>query len=478
MGIAKLYGQKASGTNINGIIKDYHAYAGENISAGDLVEYINGMASSTVETSVEYQLNIPKAIELQNGNVFVVRCTGNNLHGSILTISKTAITEGASFALTTSGKAMVIGDIVELSNGNVVVLYSHTSSWYYLYGVVCTINGSTISHGSEKQINNSSYSGSCVKALVLQNDTILILHSYGSDSYVYRTYCTVSGTSITVGSSGQFLGKGYGNGRFQIEKMADDKYVFVHSSGSAAGYVYAIAFTISGTTMSSSGTDVALTSDKYSGSYGLSTCKLQNGDFIISHIYNTTNRYLKLLICSLSDLVISKRTDTTIFSEDYTGYYSVVKPVPNGSVLLLYAKRTNSLYYIYGAILTINNTTVTTGTSVQLSSNGYDSTSKEMYLLSNGSYLISYYDVYSRIIGVDNGNNIALSVRFNEYETQVRKTTTSQFDGVAKTSGVGGDETGHKDLVSIYTTYKLDTNFATRDGNAIMTADGNTFITK
>ena len=39
MGIAKLYGQKASGTNINGIIKNYTAT--ENISAGDLVEIVN-----------------------------------------------------------------------------------------------------------------------------------------------------------------------------------------------------------------------------------------------------------------------------------------------------------------------------------------------------------------------------------------------------------------------------------------------------
>ena len=35
--------------------------------------------------------------------------------------------------------------------------------------------------------------------------------------------------------------------------------------------------------------------------------------------------------------------------------------------------------------------------------------------------------------------------------TQVRKTTTSQFDGVAKTSGVGGTTTVPNDLVSIYT---------------------------
>ena len=38
-----------------------------------------------------------------------------------------------------------------------------------------------------------------------------------------------------------------------------------------------------------------------------------------------------------------------------------------------------------------------------------------------------------------------------ETETQVRKATTSDIYGVAKTKGVGGDSTGHKDIVSIYT---------------------------
>ena len=38
-----------------------------------------------------------------------------------------------------------------------------------------------------------------------------------------------------------------------------------------------------------------------------------------------------------------------------------------------------------------------------------------------------------------------------ETETQVRKATTPDIYGVAKTSGTGGDSTGHNDIVSIYT---------------------------
>lgn len=38
-----------------------------------------------------------------------------------------------------------------------------------------------------------------------------------------------------------------------------------------------------------------------------------------------------------------------------------------------------------------------------------------------------------------------------ETEAQVRKTATSNIYGIAKTSGKGGDNVGHKDRVSIYT---------------------------
>ena len=54
---------------------------------------------------------------------------------------------------------------------------------------------------------------------------------------------------------------------------------------------------------------------------------------------------------------------------------------------------------------------------------------------------------------VEKGDFIELLTGSNgtETETQVRKATTSDIYGVAKTSGVGGDETGHKDMVKIYT---------------------------
>lgn len=54
---------------------------------------------------------------------------------------------------------------------------------------------------------------------------------------------------------------------------------------------------------------------------------------------------------------------------------------------------------------------------------------------------------------VEKGDFVELLTGSNgdETETQVRKATTSDIYGVAKKRGVGGDSTGHKDIVSIYT---------------------------
>ena len=49
------------GLDINGIIQGYYVYAGENISAGDFVEFVNGVAGKVnagqiIETSYETQV--------------------------------------------------------------------------------------------------------------------------------------------------------------------------------------------------------------------------------------------------------------------------------------------------------------------------------------------------------------------------------------------------------------------------------------
>ena len=144
MGIAKLYGQKASGMNINGIIKDYHAYAGENISAGDLVEYINGIGGQTTETS---------ALTTLNGTKY----TGYPIKSLKLDENRVFITHGVS---------------------------SSRANECYLYGMVVTIEGATITVGTDMQLSTEKLTGYRVSLQLLENGNIFIAHAYSTSYYL------------------------------------------------------------------------------------------------------------------------------------------------------------------------------------------------------------------------------------------------------------------------------------------------------
>lgn len=68
MGIAKLYGQKTSGANINGVIKECQVYKGENVNPGDLVEFVD---ETTVRKTTTSQFDGVAKNVAPNGNVKV-----------------------------------------------------------------------------------------------------------------------------------------------------------------------------------------------------------------------------------------------------------------------------------------------------------------------------------------------------------------------------------------------------------------------
>ena len=96
MGTAKLYNQISNGIKINGIIEDYYAYAGENISAGDFVEFVNGIASKTnygesADTQLctaNYTGEVISAIALDENRVFIAHsyATDRHLYGIVCMI--------------------------------------------------------------------------------------------------------------------------------------------------------------------------------------------------------------------------------------------------------------------------------------------------------------------------------------------------------------------------------------------------------
>ena len=128
--------------------------------------------------------------------------------------------------------------------------------------------------------------------------------------------------------------------------------------------------------------------------------------------------------------------------------------MPSGKVFIVHSM---SGYYLYGMICVVDGTTITHGTDTQLSTIEHGGRWLTSVLLNNGKVLIPHsytktWYLYAQIWGADEINNVPTnSIILTDYETQIRKVTTGQFDGIAKTSGTGGDDTAHNDLVSIYT---------------------------
>ena len=118
----------------------------------------------------------------------------------------------------------------------------------------------------------------------------------------------------------------------------------------------------------------------------------------------------------------------------------------------------SSVAYLYGSVVLTSGTTITLGgASIQLSGDSAGGRGTACLVLPNNTVLITGTragnDRYLRgqIWRVDNETNqLTNEIKYEETETQVRKLTTSKIEAVAKTSGIGGDETSHKDKIQVY----------------------------
>lgn len=472
MGIAKLYGQKASGTNINGIIKDYHAYAGENISAGDLVEYINGVsgqtdygASSPVPINITTEkagYNGISAVQLDDDRVFITysyRSSTENLTlalgAVIVTIKGASITVGTHTVLATTAYSGNGAEAMKLDENRVFIAHP-TNGSYHLSVMICTIEGSVITPASDTTVATTEYSSSKMSLAKLDDNRIFIAHSHNKDYYyLYGIVITVSGTSITTGTNTAINSSTGGTGSGMSAKLLPNGNIFIaHTYSKTTSSLYAIIVTVSGTTISKA-TDTQLTGAIYAGN--IRTEVLSETSVFVAYSYSTTSK-LNGIVCTVSGTSISAGTITEINTTSYAGYGLSTLLLPSGKILIVHSS--DSSYCLSAVIVTVSGTTITLGTETLLNSVGYTGYSTSVIFLSNGSIFIAHsysssYNLYAQIFGIDEVNNVPTNnIVIPTYEQQVRKTTTSQFDGVAKTSGVGGNETGHKDLVSIYTLEK------------------------
>lgn len=178
------------------------------------------------------------------------------LYGIVCHISDAEITAGTPTNLYyggTSSPAKYFSTIstVALSDSKVVVFYAYVRSTSYYYhrpcAMACTISGTTITAGSSKylgeEIDTRNGTISSISAVALTDSKVFVAYTYVTSAHA--VVCDISGTSVSVGTALSLESGRSAISSNSVVAFSDDS-VFVISSGSSCVYVGA---TIDGTTI-------------------------------------------------------------------------------------------------------------------------------------------------------------------------------------------------------------------------------------
>ena len=460
--------KSGGGGKINGLIKEYYVYAGEEISPGSFVDFVNGVNGSTTKTST---------------NTTIV---GTKYHG-----------QRNSAVLLPDGKVFI-------AHGGGSDVY--TSSTTYLYGIVCTVNGATITPHTNVQLDTTTYTGYGMVTQLLQDGTVLIIYSSGGSRYLYGVVCKIDGTTISIGNRTQIsTTSATGVGLPKRLTLLDNGDVFVpHKSGSS-DLAYATIVRVKDGVITK-GTHTTISSGRESGLV-VSSCLLPNKKVFMGFCYSSAD-YPAYALCTVSDFTITVNTPVQISTSFKMSSQLITLLTHDGNVLWLCASTTN--YYLYGGVFTVNGdnitvptftqlstvaqsalplyacelssankflvgyntegnnnalnlavatvsgTTITIGTGLRVAPSVY-STSPGVSLvpLRNDTTFVSHcygsdeVSLHGQVFGIVSGVPSA-TVTVPVYETQVKRTLDNVCRGVAKTRGVGGTSKYHLDKVQVY----------------------------
>ena len=181
----------SGGLEINGLIKEYQVLAGENVNAGDFVEYINNVYKALNSTSYSSYWT-PSCILLENNKVFIAHAYNSvyYLYGTIVEINGTTMT-----ATTNELRRIRNSDgnwaCILLKNNKVLIIYATSG---VPYGTIVEIDGTTMT-ATTTQLSDVKSTRFC--GFLLEPNKVFIAHDYTNEGYLYGTIVEIDGTTIT-----------------------------------------------------------------------------------------------------------------------------------------------------------------------------------------------------------------------------------------------------------------------------------------
>ena len=214
--------------------------SGSSISFGTQVLF---ESAETNYTSTVFDVNAGKI-------VIFYQDAGNSSYGTAIvgTVSGTSISFGSPVVFH-SGLTTYIDSVYEAAAQKLVAVYTTSSGGYHGEAIVGTVSGTSISFGSaatfesgDTDFNSIGYDSTAQKVVIACRDV-------GNSYYGTAVVGTVSGTSISFGSSVVF--KSANSARESVAyDSANDKTVIAYKDSAASQQGKAVVGTVSGTSIS------------------------------------------------------------------------------------------------------------------------------------------------------------------------------------------------------------------------------------
>ena len=436
-----------TGLKIDGIVESYYAYAGENISAGDFVEFVNVYTTHPGQSN-NFSLYTPSCVSscLIDDDKFLLAyyntaSGATNRYKGVLkigTVSSNTINFGTEYVFDNISDYSSVLSISKLDTNKFIIVYKNG---YPMKAIACTISNSVITFGSSVTAISANSSNPCYDLKVIATDTTkaVALCRYGNETVKGCVLTISNNTTITVGTETNVLAKASGQ---DFCKLNDSNFFLVYNdTNNSKGR--AIIVNVSGNNISTKGDTMFLSNGRYAG---VSVCTLAENKVFIMFITQTYSVCYGI-IANISNFNTITFGDMTVIenSNDVRQFGYNASALSSSKVVLAYSSGSTSETR-KGLILTalISGNIISPQNTFEFSSS--DTESPFILQTQNNIIILSYVTYY-------NGTTTRGRSRFldctldtpstdiiDSVQTYARKTTISQFNGIAKTKGVGGDQ--------------------------------------
>lgn len=321
------------------------------INGTEIIQKLDTQLGGTTNTSVTgSQIH---SVLLPSGKIFTVYGSGDYrpLYGVVITITGNTIVASTPKKMVNTNYTSDEMSLTVLPDGKVFMGYTDSNMQNTLCAIV-TIDNDTITVGTSLTITNGL--NSIPSTCLLKNGKVFVLYKTDS-SHFYATVCTIDGTTITKGTE-VILSEKTGAGRIASATTLDNGNVFIAYNYNSNNSVFCGVICNIVDSMITVGEFVSLGTSGITSGYRLSAITLDNGSVFIAYNSIQDQVYLYGMVCAVNDMTITKGTEIQISSISYSGYLAIPILLQNKNIFIYHSYNADNYYPHCQIIGVVNNT--------------------------------------------------------------------------------------------------------------------------